>query len=134
MDQEPLFFKSIYKKTLWGHETWSLSANKNGITLLDNNQSIIDLFNNKELKEKIFGTKCINLDNFPILIKFIEANKDLSIQVHPNDEYAKQYENNHGKNEVWYVISCNNDTNIIYGLNDKAKDISNKDIVNNITN
>ena len=132
MDKEPLFFKSIYKETLWGHETWSLSANKNGITLLDNNQSIIDLFNNKELKEKIFGTKCINLERFPLLIKFIEANMDLSIQVHPDDDYAKKHENDSGKDEVWYVMDCNNDTNIIYGLNEKANNTSNEIIVNDI--
>ena len=135
MYDKPLFFNHIYKSTLWGHELWELSDNENGVTNICNydNLTLVDLFNNKELKEKIFGTKCTNLDNFPVLIKFIEANKDLSIQVHPNDEYAKIHENNRGKNEVWYVIDCNPDTNIIYGLNDKAKDISNKDIVNNIT-
>lgn len=134
MDKEPLFFKSIYKKTLWGHETWSLSANKNGITLLDNNLSIIDLFNNKELKDTIFGTKCTNLERFPLLIKFIEANMDLSIQVHPDDIYAKEHENDLGKDEVWYVINCNNNTNtnIIYGLNEKVNNDNKRIIVNNI--
>ncbi len=134
MYNEPLFFNHIYKNTLWGYELWELSANENGVTNICNydNLSLVDLFNNQELKEKIFGTKCNNLDAFPLLIKFINAKKDLSIQVHPNDKYAKKIENNCGKDEVWYIMDCNPDTNIIYGLNDKAKDISNEKIVNNI--
>lgn len=153
MIKEPLFFIPIYKSIIWGGdkikkelnrkidlniigESWELSAHKNDISILSNNKNInlLDLFNNKEIKEDIFGTKCNNLDKFPLLIKFIDANSNLSIQVHPDDNYAKINENDSGKNEVWYVMDCNNDTNIIYGLNDKAKGISNKEIVNNITN
>ena len=127
---EPLFFNPIYKDTIWGREIWCLSSNKNGITYLDNDISLIDLFNNRELKEKIFGTKCNNLDTFPLLIKFIEANDDLSVQVHPDDNYANTYEHDSGKDEVWYVMNCKDNANIIYGLNDK---VANKEeIVNNI--
>ncbi len=127
---EPLFFNPIYKDTIWGREIWCLSSNKNGITYLDNDISLIDLFNNRELKEKIFGTKCNNSDTFPLLIKFIEANDDLSVQVHPDDNYANTYEHDSGKDEVWYVMNCKDNANIIYGLNDK---VANKEeIVNNI--
>lgn len=134
--KEPLFFKKVYKNPIWGQESWELSAHKNGISYLidSDNVSLVDLFNNSELKEQVFGKKCVNMDRFPILIKFINANKDLSVQVHPNDTYAMTHENDYGKNETWYVMDCNENNNIIYGLNDQAKDISNEDIVSNISN
>ena len=50
------------------------------------------------------GWKCDSLDRFPILIKFIDARQDLSIQIHPDDEYALENENEFGKNEMWYGI------------------------------
>ena len=153
MVKEPLFFIPIYKSKPWGKdkikeelnrkieinnigESWELSAHKDDISYLNNydNTNLLDLFNNKKIKEDIFGTKCKDLDKFPLLIKFIDANSNLSIQVHPDDNYAKIKENDLGKNEVWYVMDVNPNTNIIYGLNDKAKDISNKEIVNNIIN
>ncbi|MCR5603342.1 MAG: class I mannose-6-phosphate isomerase [Lachnospiraceae bacterium] len=54
----------------------------------------------------------------PILIKFIDADKDLSVQVHPDDEYAREYENGQrGKTEMWYVLDAAKDARLIYGLN-----------------
>ena len=53
---------------------------------------------------------------FPILIKLIDAKRDLSLQVHPNDDYAKKYENDNGKNEAWYVIDCEPGSSLILGL------------------
>ena len=53
----------------------------------------------------------------PILIKFIDAKKDLSVQVHPTDDYAKEHENGQlGKTEMWYVLDASKDAKLIYGL------------------
>lgn len=76
-----------------------------------------------DLKESIFGTKCRNMKKFPILIKFIDAKKDLSIQVHPNDEYALKNENSYGKNEAWYIVDCPSNASIICGLKDTEKSV-----------
>lgn len=57
------------------------------------------------------------MGDLPILIKFIEAKLDLSVQVHPNDEYAVKHENGAlGKTEMWYVLDASPDAKIIYGL------------------
>ena len=147
---EPLFFKPIYKETIWGGnkiakefnrniddknigESWELSAHENDISyLLDSDVNLLDLFNDLETREQIFGTKCNNMKKFPILVKFIDANQNLSIQVHPNDLYAMAYEKDSGKNEVWYIMNTNDDASIIYGLNKKIDGVSKEEIINNI--
>ena len=53
----------------------------------------------------------------PILIKLIDAKSDLSVQVHPDDEYAKLTENSLGKTEMWYVLEANSNTSLVYGFN-----------------
>ena len=68
------------------------------------------------------GTHCLELTDgrpeLPILIKFIDAEKDLSVQVHPDDEYAFTHENGaHGKTEMWYVLDAQDDSEIIFGFN-----------------
>ncbi|MGN1418782.1 MAG: class I mannose-6-phosphate isomerase, partial [Acutalibacteraceae bacterium] len=60
---------------------------------------------------------CEKFDFFPILIKLIDAKDDLSIQVHPSDEYALEHENQYGKTEAWYIIDCDEGAHILYGLN-----------------
>ena len=68
----------------------------------------------------------------PILIKLIDANKDLSVQVHPNDEYAKKSENGSwGKTEMWYVLSARPGAELIYGFN---RDVEKKQVKNSIEN
>lgn len=52
----------------------------------------------------------------PVLVKFIDAKKDLSVQVHPDDEYAKVDEGDNGKTEMWYVIDVEEGSSLIYGL------------------
>ena len=54
---------------------------------------------------------------FPILIKLIDAKKDLSVQVYPDDEYAKEHENCLGKAEMWYVLDARNGAELVYGFN-----------------
>lgn len=150
---EPIFFEPIYKNVIWGGnniskifkrdiegenvgESWELSAHKNGLSIIKNEEysrkSLYDLFNDKEKKTKIFGTHSICLDRFPILIKFIDANKSLSIQVHPGDEYAKKHENDSGKNEVWYIMEAKPDAKIVYGFKDSVNQDNLQKAVNNI--
>ena len=150
---EPIFFEPIYKNVIWGGnniskifkrdiegenvgESWELSAHKNGLSIIKNEEysrkSLYDLFNDKEKKTKIFGVHASNLDRFPILVKIIDANKSLSIQVHPGDEYARKNENDSGKNEVWYIMEAKPDAKIVYGFNDSVNEENLKNAVNNI--
>ena len=138
---EPIFFKPIYKQIVWGGnnikeslnrdikedsigESWELSAHTSGISQIINeafnNKNLYDLFNDETRKKDIFGTKCLAMQRFPILVKFIDAQQNLSVQVHPNDEYAQKHENDHGKNEVWYIMDCKENARIVYGLKDKV--------------
>jgi mannose-6-phosphate isomerase len=62
-------------------------------------------------------------DRFPLLTKVLDANDDLSVQVHPDDQYAKEYENGElGKTECWYIIDCEDDAEIILGHNARSKE------------
>ena len=136
---EPIFFKPVYKNVIWGGnniskifkrnvigddigESWELSAHKNGLSIVQNGEfkgkDLQELFNDEKYKLKVFGTHCKNLTRFPILAKFIDANKNLSIQVHPDNDYALKYENDSGKTEVWYVMDCKKDAKIVYGFKD----------------
>ena len=150
---EPLFFKPLYKNVIWGGEniskvlkrniigddigeSWELSAHPNGLSKLDNKnfdeKNLLDLFNNKRLRKDIFGKKCIDMEKFPILIKFIDANDKLSIQVHPGDEYARTIENDSGKTEVWYIMDCIKDAKIVYGFKDEVKKEELRSAIDNI--
>lgn len=63
------------------------------------------------------GDKIKSVEDFPFLIKFIDAREKLSVQVHPNDEYAKKYENGAlGKTEMWYVVEAEHDAELVYGF------------------
>ena len=64
------------------------------------------------------GTKAN--DEFPILAKFIDARKDLSVQVHPDDEYAREKEKDNGKTEMWYIIDADEGASLIYGFKHKV--------------
>ncbi|KOA20584.1 mannose-6-phosphate isomerase ManA [Clostridium homopropionicum DSM 5847] len=133
----PLKFKPIFKDYIWGGrnleklnkelpqgnvaESWEISCHKDGMSIVQNGhlagkslEEIISIY-----AEKLLGTSIVEKfkDKFPLIIKFIDANKDLSVQVHPNDEYARIYENGqNGKNEMWYTIDCKPGARIVYGL------------------
>lgn len=61
------------------------------------------------------GTK-VEDGELPVLVKFIDAKKDLSVQVHPSDEYAREHEGDNGKTEMWYVIDADEGASLIYGF------------------
>lgn len=95
-------------------EAWGISGHKSGSSVIQNTEykgkTLRELYaSNKEL----FGN--YPSDEFPILIKVIDAMDDLSIQVHPNDDYAKKVENSFGKTECWYILDCESDSDIIIG-------------------
>ncbi len=83
----------------------------------------------KKLLPFLSGT---NDREFPLLIKLIDANQELSLQVHPNDEYAKRVEKQLGKNEMWYIVDCEPDSEIIVGFKEEmSKEEINAAINNN---
>ena len=150
---EPIFFKPAYKNVIWGGnniskifkrnitgddigESWELSAHPNGLSKIESKSiaqdDLLKLFSDTSIRREIFGTDCEKLDRFPILIKFIDASKNLSIQVHPDDEYARKYENDSGKTEVWYIVDCKENAKIVYGFKDNVTEDNLKIAVNNI--
>lgn len=93
-----------------GKETKVLEGNLKGKTL----KQLIETFKGNFVGNSVF--KRFGND-FPLLIKFIDARTPLSIQVHPNDELAKKRHNSFGKNEMWYIVQGDNDANLVVGFN-----------------
>ena len=133
----PLKFNPIIKDKIWGGtrlktvlnkrcksskagESWEISGFpgnisrvSNGFLTGNNLEELIEVYMGDLVGDGIFekyGTL------FPLLIKFIDANDILSVQVHPDDELGKKYFNSYGKSELWYVIEAENDAEIIIGL------------------
>lgn len=138
MNCEPIFLEPEFKDYIWGGqklknvfnkkvkneectaESWEVSTNENGESRVKNGEyegmTLTEVFNDMEKRESIFGSKCKNLDKFPLLIKFIDANNSLSVQVHPDDKYAMENEHSQGKTEMWYILDCEPGAQIICGL------------------
>ena len=137
----PIKFKPILKPRIWGGEKLKTLLNKNSdstgigesweISDVDGDTSIVangslkgeslkqllEVFKSNLIGEKnykVFGNK------FPILIKFIDAKEDLSIQLHPNDNLAAERHNSFGKTEMWYVLQADEGSNLIVGFNQKV--------------
>lgn len=99
-------------------ESWELSTHEDGLSRIED-----DNVQEKTLKEyiasskgDILGTKVENKEDLPILVKFIDAKQSLSIQVHPDDAYAKKYEGDNGKTEMWYIVDCEPDAFLYFGV------------------
>lgn len=133
----PLKFKPILKSTIWGGnkiipfkhldcqqeqvgESWEISDVKGDESIVANGsdagKNLTEMVN--EYKEKLVGKENYARFNgkFPLLIKFIDAQQDLSIQVHPNDELAMKRHNSMGKTEMWYVIGATEGAHLRSGL------------------
>lgn len=139
---EPLRLKPVYKDYIWGGEklrikygkntditplaeSWELSCHHDGLSVIDGGKhdgKTLDCYI-KENKNCL-GTDCIS-DELPILIKLIDAQDDLSVQVHPDDEMAMKYENQNGKTEMWYVVDADENACITYGL---KEDVSKQEL------
>ena len=133
-----LKMKPVFKEMIWGGhklrdvygydipsdntgECWAISAHKNGDCLIAGGEfdgkSLSWLFDNHR---ELFGN--IEGDQFPLLVKIIDAKNDLSVQVHPNDEYAGEHEHSLGKTECWYVLQADEGTNMVMGHHAKTKE------------
>lgn len=99
-------------------ESWELSAHPDGQSRIADGRFKGMLFNDylERIGKEALGWKCQAQDRFPILIKFIDAKQALSIQIHPDDEYALENEGEYGKNEMWYVIDAEPDSYLYCGL------------------
>ncbi len=89
-------------------ESWELSAHEAGQSIVAEGRFQGMLFGEylERIGREAWGWKCQTFAWFPILVKFLDAREDLSIQVHPDDEYALTNENEYGKNEMWFVLDC----------------------------
>lgn len=99
-------------------ESWELSCHPAGESVIANGayagqtlHAFLDKFS-----IQVLGTHCAPFHTFPVLIKLIDTNDNLSIQVHPDDAYAWQNERQSGKTEMWYIIDCAPDASIVYGF------------------
>lgn len=97
-------------------ETWECSVHPDGPSVIANGefkgQTLVEVL--KQHPEYL-GTKVKN-GELPVLVKFIDAKKDLSVQAHPDDEYAWEHECDNGKTEMWYVIDAEEGASLIYGF------------------
>ena len=120
-----------YGKTSSGEniaESWELSLHKEGCSIID---SGID--KGKPLSEVLTkencGEKCANFEFFPTLIKLIDAERELSVQVHPSDEYALKNENSFGKTEMWYILEARDNAGIYLGF---KRDVTKEEVESKI--
>lgn len=135
----PLKFNPIYKEKIWGGnklntildkdtrdttktgESWELSAVQENLSVVSNGflaendiEELIEVYMGELVGEKVYEKFGLE---FPLLFKFIDAKEKLSIQVHPNDEFAKEKHKAYGKTEMWYVIDAEKDAKLTIGLN-----------------
>lgn len=140
----PFLLKPCGKDYLWGGqrlntefvknidmsplaETWECSTHPDGPSCLLDGSTLSSYI---EEHPGCLGLRHKGEKELPILIKFIDAKLDLSIQVHPSDEYAMEYENGQlGKTEMWYVLDASKDAKLVYGFN---KDCTKQEIRNSI--
>lgn len=99
-------------------ESWELSTHKDGSSVISEGEykgMTLSEYVNKD-RELLLGKNACEFDFFPVLIKFIDAKDSLSIQVHPDDEYALKNEGEYGKTEMWYIADCEKDAYLYYGF------------------
>ena len=98
-------------------EAWMCSTHPDGLSVLDSGEALRDVL---AAHPEYLGTHVLQTTGgkpeLPILIKLIDAKKDLSVQVHPDDDYAKRVEGALGKTEMWYVLAARRDSELVYGF------------------
>lgn len=112
-------------------ESWELSCHKDGPSIIENGTDkglTLEEYIEKNGKA-VLGSDCDKFENFPILIKLIDAKDNLSVQVHPNNEYAMRVEGEYGKTEMWYIVDCDEGAELLYGFKDN---ISKEEFANRI--
>lgn len=138
IDKAPIIFKPYLKSVIWGGnkicrykgisqsepnigESWEISAVPGHVSVVESGcyegktlTELIDIFGEELLGEKVIAKYG---NNFPLLIKIIDATDNLSVQVHPDDKLAKERHDSLGKTEMWYIIDTDKDAKIYAGLN-----------------
>ena len=133
-----LKIQPVFKEMIWGGhklrdvynydipsdqtgECWAISGHPNGDCMIADGEyqgkTVSWLWQNHR---ELFGN--VEGQQFPLLVKIIDAKDDLSVQVHPNDEYAAQHENSLGKTECWYVLQADEGTKMVMGHHAKTKE------------
>lgn len=130
----PIKTAPVFKQYLWGGdnlmkkfdkpvpdgfaaESWEVSCHRDGLSLVANGE-----YKDQVLRDVIFANSEAMLgksdtETFPLLLKLLDANDKLSVQVHPDNEFAAKYEDGElGKTEMWYVVDAKPDAKLIYGL------------------
>ncbi len=99
-------------------ETWELSCHPDGPSVIENGVHAGKTLRQyiEEQGKAVLGTHCRRFRDFPILVKFIDAKDNLSIQVHPDNRYALSHEGQYGKTEMWYVMDAGKDAFLYYGF------------------
>lgn len=134
----PLKFKKVFKEKIWGGrsfseklnmelpteklygESWEVSSHKNGMSVVENGglegKTLEELF--LDYKGDLVGENIYSKygGKFPLLIKYLDINDKLSVQVHPSDDYALRVEGEFGKSESWYILEASSDAKLIMGL------------------
>ncbi|MGN1416235.1 MAG: type I phosphomannose isomerase catalytic subunit [Oscillospiraceae bacterium] len=131
----PMLLKPAFKDYIWGGtrlrddfgkdcdfdkvaESWELSCHKDGQSTIANGEfaglTLSDYI--EKAGKSVLGTDCEKFENFPILIKLIDAKDNLSVQVHPDNDYAMRVEGEYGKTEMWYVVDCDEGATLLYGF------------------
>ena len=98
-------------------EAWLLSCHGDGASTLESGETLSEYINHHG--KKILGTNCQRFQEFPILIKFIDARENLSVQVHPPDDYALIHEGQLGKSEMWYILDAEKNSFVYCGFKEK---------------
>lgn len=133
----PFLLKAPIKDYIWGGtklrelfgkesdldrlaESWELSCHPDGECIIDSGEfSGMKLSEFISLHPETVGEDFRDGDSFPVLVKLIDAKNDLSVQVHPDDEYARKNENDNGKTEMWYIIDADEGAELVYGFNEQ---------------
>lgn len=139
--KEPIFLQPVFQERIWGGqklrtefnydiptdktgEAWVISAHPHGSSVITNGKLAgKTLANAWKDHGELFNKHSTVNEEYPLLVKILDANADLSVQVHPDDTFAKQVEGvPYGKTECWYVISAEEDAELVIGHHAKTKD------------
>lgn len=150
MNLYPFKFHPILKERIWGGsrlkdvlnkplqsdgigESWELSGVEGDVSVIANGplagRSLNELL--ADYGAEVLGKSVVKRSGteFPVLIKFLDANQDLSIQVHPNDRLARERHNSNGKTEMWYIMDAERDAKLIIGFN---HDVTREEFLENL--
>lgn len=148
--QDILKFKPIYKEKIWGGrkledlgreipqgkigESWEISDFGSDLSVIENGKlkgkTLRECFT--KFKSEIFGESFINENSFPLLVKIIDAEEKLSVQVHPDDEFSTKYDpENKGKKEAWLILKANPKAEIVCGFSKNLSSYEYKNLIEN---